>query len=196
MKRFFFLFDRQHVHSTFVKFADKATGRVCLTEFRHALQDLEIQTQAESDEQLFRDADIIQDGGLDLDAFERVISRPSELEQWCSTLPLAKLLGFCLEAPLAYAQGSGAAEPSAPLRRLCNLSGPDIGRVADEFHKGLRRLLVEQTTKLKECFTELDRKAEEGSDGAGAKFQTISMSAGRVDDFHKGLTDRVGELAP
>jgi hypothetical protein len=147
-------------------------------------------------QQLFKEADIDQDGGLDLEEFRRVIARPTELEQWCSTLPLAKLLGCCLEDTLADA---AAASPLAaladPVRRLCSLSPQDLDRVSEEFWGGARRLLAEQASQLKRCYAELDSKAAEVGDGSSGKFQTFSMSAGTVEDFHKGLTDRVGAIS-
>jgi hypothetical protein len=192
-KRFFDLMDRERVHATFHKFADKSTTRIPSSRFLLALQELDIQVPPDRLQQLFKEADIDQDGDLDLEEFCRVIARPTELEQWCSTLPLAKLLGCCLEGTLADAV---AASPHVvladPVRRVCSLSPQDLDRVSEEFWGGARRLLAEQASQLKGCYSELDSKAAEVGDGSSGKFQTFSMSAGTVEDFHKGLTDRVG----
>ena len=188
--------DRERVHATFHKFADKSTTRVPSASFPLALQELDIQMPPDELQQLFKEADIDQDGGLDLEEFRRVIARPTELEQWCSTLPLAKLLSCCLEGTLA---GAAAASPHAaladPVRRVCSMSPQDLDRVSEEFWVGSRRLLAEQASQLKRCYAELDSKAAEVGDGSSGKFQTFSMSAGTVEDFHKGLTDRVGAIS-
>jgi hypothetical protein len=190
--RFFGLMDQERVKATFLKFADKSTARIPSTSFRLALQGLDIQMQPDKLRQLFKEADIDEDGGLDLDEFHRAINRPSELEQWCSTLPLAKLLSFCLETPLADAAAASHAILADPVRRVSELSPQDLDRVAEEFWGGVRRLLGEQASQLNRCYAELDQKAVERADGSSAKFQTFSMSAGTVEDFHKGLTNRVG----
>jgi hypothetical protein len=185
--------DRERVHATFHKFADKSTTRVPSASFPLALQELDIQMPPDELQQLFKEADIDQDGGLDLEEFRWVIARPTELEQWCSTLPLAKLLGCCLDDTLAdAATASPHAALADPVRRVCSLSPQDLDRVSKDFCEGARRLLAEQASQLKRCYAELDHKAAEAGDGSSGKFQTFSMSAGTVEDFHKGLTDRVG----
>jgi Ca2+-binding EF-hand superfamily protein len=86
--------DRERVHATFVKFADKSTTRIPSTRFPLALQELDIRVPPDKLQQLFKEADIDQDGGLDLEEFRRVIARPTELEQWCSTLPTRQAAGL------------------------------------------------------------------------------------------------------
>ena len=138
---------------------------------------------------LFKETDIDEDGTLDLNEFSRILDRPSKLEQWSNSLPLAKLLSFCLLA----ADESISAAPDPP-RIMCGLDLQALDTIVDGFCGGLKRLLHERVKQLKVCYSALDRKAAEDS-GANAKFQTIAMSAGKVGDFHKGLTDRVGELS-
>ena len=152
-----------------------------------------IEMQREKCAQLFREVDIDEDDGLDAEEFLRAINCPSELEQWSSTLPLAKLLGCCLETAMVRALVDCPSAQSDPIRKIVCMSSQDINTVADEFGEGLRRLVTQKVKELKQCFWELDKKAAEGSDGSSAKFQTFAMSAGTVEDFHKGLIDRVGK---
>jgi hypothetical protein len=135
-------------------------------------------------------ADTDRDGGVDFEDFFRAINRPSELEQWCSNLPLARLLGCCLEAATATTTESSPAATPDPVRRVSALSPREIDAVAGEFAAGLSRILAEHVEQLRHCYRLTDSKATEAPDGSGAKFQ--SFSAGAVGDFHKGLTDRVG----
>ena len=133
--------------------------------------------------------------GLDSEAFRRFLDRPSKLEQWLRGLPVPKLLAMCLES--AFEIIPGAADP---LRIVCGLDQQAIEQAINVavhgFCEGLKRLLCERVKELKECYSALDKRAADnsGSSGANPKFQTIAMSAGKVEDFHKGLTDRVGEL--
>ena len=133
MKKFFDIIDREHVQTVFLKFAGKSTNRISPCNFPHALKEMGIEIMPENDAQLFREADIDEDGGIDIDEFYRVIDQPSELEQWSSTLPLSKLLGFCLEAAIARTLAGSPDTPPDPIRRLPSLSPQDIESVAEEF---------------------------------------------------------------
>ena len=197
VKIFFDLIDREQVQQIFCRHAEPKTegGRIPPSSFHLALNDLSIDTLPDKVSRLFMDADIDKDGGLDLAEFRRVVNRPSEIEQWSSTLPLAKLLGCCLEAQVAnsVAGGRDMASPD-PLRGLCKLSPQALDSAAGEFSRGLRRLLAERASLLRRCYEGLDKRAVDGSDGSSAKFQSFTMAAGDAEDFHKGLTDRVGAL--
>ena len=85
-----------------------------------------------------------------------------------------------------------SAAKADPVRRVSALSYHGIHTVAGDFSAGLKRLLAEQVRQLQHCYDQMDSKAAEKPDGSGAKFQ--NFSAGAVEDFHKGLTDRVGKL--
>ena len=160
--------------------------------FISALQVCGLDSDSEDPKHLFKEADIDGDGFLDVEEFGRIISRPSKLEQWLSTLPLARLLSFCLEA----ADQSLATAPD-PLRVVSRLDLPVLSAVVDGFCDGAKRLLSEHKENLSVCYAALDRKAGEGqgSSGPSAKFETFTMSAGTAESFHKGVTDRIGELA-
>ena len=159
--------------------------------FISALQVCGLDSDSEDPKHLFKEADIDGDGFLDVEEFGRIISRPSKLEQWLSTLPLARLLSFCLEA----ADQSLATAPD-PLRVVSRLDLPVLSAVVDGFCDGAKRLLSERAQKLSTCYAALDRKAQERQDGSSAKFQACpEMSAGTAESFHKGVTDRIGERA-
>jgi hypothetical protein len=182
--------DRQFVSSVFFKFADECTSKILASKFPFALKELNIEAIPGTVAELFKEADLDEDGGLDLDEFYRVINRPSELEQWCLTLPLPKLLAFCLETVI-----TPAGEFADPIRSVCNLSPQDLDLATSEFEAGLRQLLKDQTQQLDHCYEQLAIKVAEKPDGSSAKFQTPAMSGGTAEEFHKGLADRVGEYA-
>ena len=178
--------NHQYVEKIFLQFANKDTQRVMEDSYIPALQALGINY---GKEQLFAEVDLDNDVGLELDEFNRVIRQPSVLESWCSTLPLAKLLASCI-----MSVRSSNAESSDPVRdQVSTLSSEVLHNVADEFRRGIGRFLKEKVIELQRCYEELDKKAAESSDGSNSKF-TFDFSAGSADDFHAGLTDRVGDL--
>ena len=177
--------DNKSIEKVFLQFSDEKTKRIVEGNYLPALQALGMPAQWQ---QLFAEVDIDQDGGLDLDEFVRAVRHPSELETWCATLPLAKLLACCLDS-----EGGGDESPDPVRSRVSTLSPEDIDKVAGEFHRGLKRLLEERARELERCYAELDRKAAEAADGSNSKF-TFEFSAGSPKDFHAGLNDRVGEL--
>ena len=40
----------------------------------------------------------------------------------------------------------------------------------------------------------MERRAREQASGAGAKFETFPMACGSIEDFHKGIQERIGVL--
>ena len=63
------------------------------------------------------------------------------------------------------------------------------------FAAGLKRQLVESCDVLKQAYDEMGRNKAVGT---GDKFEVFTASCGRIQDFHKGMTERVGQsmLAP
>ena len=184
---FFNLRDKVYVQSVFERHADTASGKVSAANFAVALQDISQEYKGGDISKLFEEADIDLDGSVDLEEFSRIIVKPTELEKWSKNLPLAKLLAYCLESV-------DATHPSMDPLRIVSSIGPEaLETIANGFSDGLKKLLSEEIKQLKDCFVALERKAVEDSDGSSEKFVTFSMSAGKVEDFHKGLTNRVGE---
>ena len=186
MARFLQLQNKKYAEAVFQKHVDKKTGKLPFSELRRAMERAGVE-ELENDHAL-AGVDIDEDEGLDFDHFFKVISSPCKLEQWCATLPLAKLLAFCLRTldPVVKAID--------PIRAVSLLNVTELGDASADFCEGLTQLLADRVRELKTCYKALEGKTGQGSDGSNVKFQTFAMSAGKVEDFHKGLTDRVGEL--
>jgi hypothetical protein len=185
------LFDRlnaQRIDEVFLKFVDESSHKIPAVNFRPALVEMGIVTPPEKMNELFKEAGIDDDAGMDKDEFIRVINMPSELEPWSSTLPLAKLLAACLEPMLAR-----IASASDPVRKVANLTSKEIHEVTVAFSGAMSLLLEEQAKELKLSYSLLDKLAADGSDQSNTKFQIIPMNVGNSDNFHKGLANRVGE---
>ena len=191
MEQFFLLQDKDHVKNLFQKYADKGKRKiVSVSNFSAAIDELGLILESEGRDLLFKEADMDNDNGLDLEEFSRVINKTSKLEQWATTLPLAKLLAYCLPSLETGAVNSTADS----LRAVSRLSTQDIVKAAQLVGEGVARVLEERVKDLKACYDNMDKKtAEELLNTANVKFQAFTMSAGKVEDFHKGLTERVGE---
>ena len=188
MDQFFLLQNKEYVGRVFRNFADKDMEKIRIENFSAAIDELKLILETEGRELLFNEADLDEDGGLDLKEFTRVVNEPSNLEQWTKTLPLAKLLAYCL--PFEIRAVNSAADS---LRVVSRLRKVDINKAAQLFGEGVARILEDRVKQLKACYDEMDRKAVEESNETNKKFQTFAMSAGKVEDFHKGLTERVGK---
>ena len=190
LSNFFKIIDTARIKETFDLFCDEKSKRITQGNYLPALQALGFSAQRIAQRiGQFADVDIDRDGGLDFDEFVRAVRQPSDLETWCTSLPLAKLLACCLESERR------SDESLDPVRyKVSILSPADMDKVAGQFRGGLRRLLEERQRELQRCYEELDRKAAEASDGSNSKY-TFEFNAGSLVHFHAALSDRVGELA-
>ena len=181
---YFRLTSKAHVEQVFVKYAANLKGTISEEQFKAALLDLRLFSKNDYD-RMFKEADINKDARLDFEEFSRAVSGPSKLEQYLSTLPLAKLLAFCLSTA-----DDSIAKSNDPVQKISRLSPETLERGADIFHEGLKRLLDDIRTKLMVCFNELAKKDAQGTN---VKFQTFTMNCGNLEDFANGLSNRVGE---
>ncbi len=142
-------------------------------------------------EELVLAMDLDEKGGLDFEEFKHAVQQPlTQLEQWASMLPLAGLLAKSL--PVIGGEGD------QPLRNFSRLGENEIDTVVEVFSEGLRRILIEARTASRQIFDNMNKKASEaandlaGGDSAGSKFKTFKMSTGKVTDYYKGLSSRIG----
>ena len=187
MEIFHNLENKKLVQDVFIRHSEPSTGKLTNNGFALALKDIGITREAEDQNLLFIEADLDEDGLIDIEEFSDALKKPSKLEQWFETLPLARLMACCVESAKEI-----IAISNDPVRLVSQLSAQDLDGLAESFFNGVKHLLAERVCQLKICYEEMERKASEGSDGSNAKFQTFTMSAGNVEDFYKGLTDRVG----
>ena len=135
---------------------------------------------------LFRSLDRNQDGILVLDEFAQAVQAPMPLDEWASTLPLARILADAMPRKVG----------KDLLREVGRLTPDEINNVVDGFAYGLRILLKEYVEKLRGSFSLMDEKAAKASgdgDGAYVKFQAeTKLRCGSIDDFHNGMASRIG----
>jgi hypothetical protein len=120
-------------------------------------------------------------GSIDFSEFSSLLSKPTALQQWTASMPVAELLADALQRALP---GIGD-----PLREASELAADATALVCEAVRCGLERMLAEQTQTLREGFA-LMAAAE--TNRAAEKYTVVSMSAGTADDYHRGLEGRIG----
>jgi hypothetical protein len=109
---------------------------------------------------------------VDLDEFKRIARQPNEAEQWFQMIPFASLLSRSLG--------------KATLDELENLQqGQMISRL-QVFSQGVKAILEARLEKLKNQRRKF-RVLPHGDGKFGGQ-----LDGGDVDDFHRGLSDRLG----
>jgi hypothetical protein len=153
-----------------------------------ALRDVGVDLSPEEVAQVFKQADLDDDKGLDWAEFRMAVKTPTKLQQWTDTLPLSQLLAHSLSLRVQNSED--------PVRGVAGMTPPQLEDTMDVLCRGLRRLLAESQAELAKCYEAMDRlaaAAEAADGGAGVKYQTFKMSTGTVEDFQEGLKGRVGE---
>ena len=117
---------------------------------------------------------------LSLETFMRIVRRPSEVEQWIQLMPLAALLARSLELTCSKTSMDG----------LEQLQETEISSSFGLFFQVVTQLFRKRIEKLK-C-----HKQQEVSIKGNPKYGTsgYKMVGGTVEDFHKGLGERMGRL--
>jgi hypothetical protein len=110
--------------------------------------------------------------GLNIDEFTRLARLPSESEHWIRLLPLESLLSRCLDKFF--------------LRDLEHLSDDDIQTALHLFQDGVEILLKKNIETLRATKDEEFLVASKKFGG--------EMAGGTIQNFHDGLSNRVGTL--
>jgi Ca2+-binding EF-hand superfamily protein len=174
--------DLHYIEKIYKKYASANNRDLRLNEFGNALQDCGVNMNLEERALAFKCADLDEDGGLSLEEFRTAVRTRTQLEQWASALPLARLLARCLTLK--------SGDLDDPICELTKLSEANLDEAVGVFCKGLRRILTEAQAQLKNSFAAMK---EQGLSDGHSKFQTFNMSSGNVEDFHLGLAQRIGE---
>jgi hypothetical protein len=74
------------------------------------------------------------------------------------------------------------------------LSPAQIDTICFAFFDGLKVLLASHVAELKASLLAMDNLALQASNNASKKFEIFGMSCGKINDFHDGLSGRVGEV--
>jgi hypothetical protein len=187
LKSFRKIRDEAYIREIFDRYATKSTSTVesalDASTIGKVLQDLGISGNGTGE---ILGMVLHQDGRVDFEEFLSACSIPSAAEAWAKRGAWCEIVAGCMP------QASDKKGDSA-LRCIAALSDEDVDIawqvIAEEMKIEFRSRILE----LRHSFGEMDRaSADSKLGGASAKFQTFKASAGTVDDFHKGLSGRVG----
>jgi hypothetical protein len=174
-----------HLKATFDRFADRETSKISGQAFMAAFNALHSHNFTETGE-IFREYDMDSDGLIDFTDFKAAALRPTVLELWCQRIPWWQAVADAI---------SVLQSQEDPLRTVAQLTDAQIEVICEEAGKQIRSLLREQVHQLQTAYAARDARAA-ASKGTQSKFTTFKASAGTCNDFHMGLSGRVGESRP
>jgi hypothetical protein len=181
----------ENIKAVHEKYSKGSKDGIKLDVFKQALSEVRREFEDVSDEEVeryFVEMDIENNGALDLEEFRHSLRKLFPIEQAVSALPLSRVIASSFP-------GLHNIRTEDHLDAFSKLQATEIAAMANAVSYELERLLLEMVSGLRMGF-EVKSKAQYGSD-AGAKFSvsgSVTLSGGRVEDFHAGLAQRVGEF--
>jgi hypothetical protein len=197
--------DEDNVKKVFDKFAVDPGGAQCwggLTrsaqkppalskqQFRLALEHLQYGNGRDMDN-LFKNFDINDDEHLDFEEFKQLLQSPSQVEEWTKSLPLHHLLADALPRSEKKLLESDIDD----LEDLIHLRSQDLSDVITAFSEGLMIALEKAIMHLKNCISVGVDSKQNDVQKDNCKFSVFTMKSGLIDDFHAGLSGRIGVQA-
>ncbi len=173
------------VFETYAKDGSEGKRGIKLEMFKEALHSVRPEfhyLSKEEAKQLFVESDLENDGILDVKEFSYALGKKFPVEQVISVLPLHRLLESALP-------GIRSRHPDEHLDIFVNLKDEEIVAMVAAVSPEIERLLRETVLGLRKAKEPQDPNA---GDNVGAKFDVVTLSAGTIEDFHKGLQGRVG----
>jgi hypothetical protein len=147
-----------------------------------ALNELHVgPSNGETMEEICMSFDVDRDGLIDRDEFVAAALRPSPIEAWCKQIPWWHAIADAIP-PLA--------DCGHPLLAVALLTDAQIDVICAEAQISIRSELRTKALELGNVMKKMDETTKSAS--AGSKFATFKASVGNSEDFHKGLSDRVG----
>jgi len=158
------------------------TRKMAKTSLAQALSELQAApANGETIEEICLAFDADRDGRIDFDEFAAAALRLSPIEAWCKQIPWWHAIADAIP-PLAHSD--------QPLRAVALLTDAQIDVICAEAQKSIRSELRTRALELSSAMKKRERMTNAAP--AGAKFATFKASAGSPEDFHNGLSDRVG----
>jgi Ca2+-binding EF-hand superfamily protein len=172
----------QSVRDTFESHKDRTKQVILASSLGQALSDLGVHAEPTEITELLKSWDLNNDGGLDFQEFSALVNMPSPIEEWVGGLSLNRLVADALPR--------GSCPIKDQLRHLSRTTPEQVKVSCEIIKEELLRVLQEKLDDLKKSFEKLDSQPEGESN---SKFQIFKMNVGTVNDFHKGLSSRIGK---
>jgi hypothetical protein len=123
--------NEQFVHEIFDKYNSPDSAGLSKDNLVEALRDLGVSLSADEVQELFYTQDLNSSGWISWSEFLVVVSRPSKMEQWAMTLPLAALLADCMPSM----------DDADPVQGISKLRFADMQAISACYNEGLVKLL-------------------------------------------------------
>jgi len=123
--------NEQFVHEIFDKYSSPDSAGLSKESLAQALRDLGVCLSADEVHEVFYTQDLNSDGWISWTEFLMVVSRPSKIEEWAATLPLAALLADCMPSM----------DDADPVRGISKLGLADMQAISACYNEGLIKLL-------------------------------------------------------
>jgi hypothetical protein len=145
-------------------------------------------------DRVFDEMDMDQNEQLNFTEFRRILNKKSAIQQWASTLQLDMILADAIPNDTSLGLRTIPANNLSHKveKRVSVLSNEEIDAICAVVSNGLRMLLSGKVAELQACFSDKEMSPQDLVDSNSGKYQTV-MNCGSIDNFHKGLEDRVGE---
>ena len=157
------------------------SGNLSKQQFNSALVELGIRLKEDEIDVIFRTVDVNKDGVMDLEEFKKAVRFPTPIQQLISTLPITQIFADAMPDMMG----------NECLRQFGQVTPEQIEDICKEALPFLKTILTDAVTKVRVSLETMDKV--EASRGA-SKFEVPpEMSAGSVEDFHGGLTGRIGK---
>jgi hypothetical protein len=174
----------ENIETVYLKYGKDARG-ISQKDFFRACQEVRLDFENRKDtDELFISMDMNEDGFLDLTEFRRAMGTRSAFEQFIlQIVPLHEIISSAL--PRKSQRSS--------LEVFKGLTSHEITEMADAVSGVLETVLAEKVLQLRESWEAA--QAKEAHDGpSNSKFLVVEwLKAGRIQDYHNGLSGRVGE---
>ena len=166
------------------KTKDSGTSALSMQQFTSTLEDLGIHLNEDEVKVIFRIMDVNDDGAMDLEEFTRAVRCPTTIEQLIGTLPLSQI----------FADALPPSTGGESLRQFGQITPEQIKEICNEALPFVEKMLIGSVEKARIAVEAMDKFK---SSNMASKYEVPpEMSAGTVNDFHSGLTGRIGMFFP
>ena len=147
-----------------------------------ALRDLGVSVNATDIDEMLKSRDLNDDGSLDFEEFLSLVHTPSPIDEWVKELPLTEIVASAMPRVNCPIKDQ--------LRHLSRATSKQLEESCEIIKEKLLEVLLNKQAVLCKSYEKLDcHPAANGN----TKFQTFQMNAGTIDNFHEGLSSRVGK---
>jgi hypothetical protein len=174
----------QNVEIVYLKYAKDHRG-VCQDDFYNACKEVRFDFVSREDtDELFVNMDMNDDSFLDFSEFRRAMGTRSASEQFIlQTVPLHEIISSALPRKHGV----------SPMETFRELTRYEITEIAHAVSGVLETMLVDKVSQLRDSWDAAKAKGVH-NDKNNDKFLVVELKAGNIQDYHNGLSGRVGEV--